>query len=156
MTNASNELRLLQMNLHKNKERTHGALNDPDTKNYTVIMMQEPYWSDYTKECPSHQSWIRYEPTIHDNTPRAATYVNKAQYRAAEIVQLDLPFKDVVAISIQPKGQQEQPCLIVNVYNPCDESLVKRLHDELVKAKVNEQTSTIIMTAGDFNCHHPM
>ena len=36
-------IRILQNNLHKSKERTHGMLNDPDTKNFTMLMIQEQY-----------------------------------------------------------------------------------------------------------------
>src|SRR5271154_4236751 len=113
MSRVSSELRLLQMNLHKNRERTHGVLNDPDTKDYMIIMLQEPYWSTFTKESPSHQSWIRYEPTHRGKAPRAVTYVNKAHFMPAQVTQLELPFTDVVALQIHPRGCHEQPTLIV-------------------------------------------
>lgn len=43
-----NQLRILQNNLHKNKERTYAVLNDPSIKDYAVLMLQEQYWSTYS------------------------------------------------------------------------------------------------------------
>ena len=148
------ELRILQANLHKSKERTHGILNDPDTKDYTAILLQEQFWSTYTQESPSHHSWIRYEPTNKEKMPRTATYINKSQISAAQISQIPLPFTDVIAIQITPRNREEAPILIINVYNPCDESLIKSLYEMLQKMKTKDGTTIII--AGDFNCHHPL
>ena len=33
--------RILQNNLHKHKERTYGILNDPDIKDFTMLIIQE-------------------------------------------------------------------------------------------------------------------
>src|SRR6266480_1124812 len=71
---ASDQLRILQNNLHKSRERTHGILNDPDTKQYTILLLQEQYWSAYTKSSPMHHAWTLYEPTIHNEQPRTAIY----------------------------------------------------------------------------------
>ena len=46
------QLGILQNNLHKSRERTHGILNDPDMKRYAILMLQEQYWSTYTKSSP--------------------------------------------------------------------------------------------------------
>jgi hypothetical protein len=75
------------MNLHKSQERTHGVLNDPDMKDFMIILLQEPFWSAYTKECPTHQSWIRYEPTnkLEEHPPRAVTYINKSHLTPADL-----------------------------------------------------------------------
>jgi hypothetical protein len=154
MPGMNSELRLLQMNLHKNRERTHGVLNDPDTKDYTIILLQEPYWSTYMKESPSHQSWIRYEPTNQEKAPRAVTYINKAHVTPAQVTQLELPFTDVVALQICPRNCHDPPCLIINIYNPCDESIIRDLHETLQKIHIDSSAAVIL--AGDFNCHHPM
>ena len=63
------QLGILQNNLHKSKEQTHGILNDPDTKQYGILMLQEQYWSTYTKSSPIHHAWTLIEPTIlNDDT----------------------------------------------------------------------------------------
>ena len=86
--------------------------------------------------------------------PQTATYINKSQISAAQISQIPLPFTDVVAIQITPRNKEEAPILIINVYNPCDESLIKSLYEALQKMKTKDGTTIII--AGDFNYHHPL
>jgi hypothetical protein len=148
------ELRMLQANLHKSKEQTHGILNDPDTSNYTALLLQEQFWSAVLQESPSHHSWLRYEPTSKDKPPRAVTYINKTQITAAQVSQIPLPFTDVVALQISPWKTNTAPILIVNVYNPCDESLINDLREELRRVKVKDRS--MVVMAGDFNCHHPI
>ena len=159
-TNTNNsiqqqQIKILQANLHKSKERTHGILSHPSIQQYTTILLQEQYWSTHTEESPHHPGWIRYEPTNKNKAPRAAIYVNNQQFASSQISQIPLPFTDVVAIQLETSKQHEEPpTLIINVYNPCDDSLIQQLQDELQKVKV-KQDSTIIL-AGDFNCHHPL
>jgi len=159
-TNTNNsiqqqQIKILQQNLHKSKERTHGILSDPSTQQYTAILLQEQYWSTYTQESPHHPGWIRYEPTNKTKPPRAAIYINNQQITSSQISQIPLPFTDVVVIQMETSKQHEEPpTLIINVYNPCDDSLIQQLQGELQKAKVR-QDGTIIL-AGDFNCHHPL
>jgi hypothetical protein len=75
--NTMDELRILQYNLHKNRERTHGILNDPDMKEYTILMIQEQFWSYITKSSPPYHSWSLIEPqATKDKNPRVAIYVN--------------------------------------------------------------------------------
>ena len=150
----SRMLKILQVNLHKNRERTHGVLNDPDMKEFTTIMIQEPYWSEYTKETPNHQAWTRYEPTNKERSPRAVTYVNKAHFPPAQVVQIETPFTDVVALQLSPTVSDEPPLLMINVYNPCDESIIQNLHEFLQRMHINSNSGIIL--AGDFNSHHPM
>src|SRR5436305_7109138 len=123
-------LRILQNNVHKSRERTHGILNDPDTKDYTILMLQEQYWSPYTKSSPIHQSWTLYEPIIQktERAPRAAIYTNNNQLPAARISQLPMPSSDVVVIQI---STSPKPTLLINVYNPCNESVLTTLHTYL-------------------------
>src|ERR1700756_660480 len=111
-------------------------------------------WSTFTKESPNHPSWLRYEPTNKDKPPRATTYVNKSQITAAQITQIPLPFSDAVALQINPRNKREPPTVIVNVYNPCDASIISELHETMKQIKLKDGTITIV--AGDFNCHHPV
>src|SRR5277367_569264 len=70
------QLGILQNNLHKSRERTYGILNDPDMKQYGILMLQEQYWSSYTQSSPIHHAWTLIEPTIlnDDTQPRSAIY----------------------------------------------------------------------------------
>jgi len=74
-------IRILQNNLHKNRERTNGILKDPNTEKFTMLLLQEQFWSRFTKSSPIHHAWNLYEPTLikADKQPQSAIYVNKKQ-----------------------------------------------------------------------------
>ena len=153
--NTMDELRILQYNLHKNRERTHGILNDPDMKEYMILMIQEQFWSYVTKSSPLHHSWSLIEPqATKDKKPRAAIYVNNKYLPASCLTQLPVPSTDIVIVEISIPGSQK-PILIINVYNPCDESVLPILHNYLTENLRSHRYELIIM-GGDFNCHHPM
>src|SRR5271170_720585 len=102
---ANNELKILQNNLHKSKERTHGILNDPDTKEYAILLPQEQYWSDFTKSSPTHHSWSLYEPpTVNSRQPRTAIYINNAHLTNAQTIQVHTPLADVTVVRITPQS----------------------------------------------------
>ena len=148
-------IRILQNNLHKHKERTHGILNDPRLKDFTMLMIQEQYWSNYTKSSPIHPSWTLYEPigTTTDKQPRSAIYINKKSFTAAQITQLPVPSSDITAIEVKLQGSS-QPSLFINVYNPCDHSALPALQ-QYFQQNLPYHYELIIM-AGNFNCHRPM
>src|SRR5437773_5274857 len=75
---TTTQLGILQNNLHKSRERTHGILNDPDMKRYAILMLQEQYWSTYTKSSPIHHAWTLIEPNATAMQPRSAIYVTTA------------------------------------------------------------------------------
>src|SRR5277367_6812578 len=80
------QLGILQNNLHKSRERTHGILNDPDMKRYAILMLQEQYWSTYTKTSPIHHAWTLIEPTApNDTQPRSVIYINNSLLSASQI-----------------------------------------------------------------------
>lgn len=144
-------MKIMQLNLHKHRERTHGILSDPDSKEFSILMLQEPFWSEYLGECPSHHSWTRYEPSDKRKPPRAAMYVNRSLLPPSEVEQLNIPLTDVVVLRITPASGKE-PMLVINVYNPGDESIIQSLHEELKKIPGNKNS---IIMVGDFNSHHP-
>ena len=118
-------------------------------------MLQEQYWSAYTKSSPIHPSWTLIEPTaINDTQPRSVIYVNKYLLPASQISPLKLPFSDVSAITITTMTNTK-PHLIINVYNPCDKSIIPELHKNL-RNTINTQDYDLIIIGGDFNTHHPL
>ena len=152
----TNQIAILQNNVHKSKERTHSILNDPDNKNYAILMLQEQYWSAYTKSSPIHHAWTLIEPTITNDTngqPRTAIYVNNNLLPASKITQMALSFSDVTAITLATP--HEKPSLLVNVYNPCDKEILSHLQEHLQKS-INMRDYNIIIIGGDFNSHHPL
>ena len=153
--NNTDQLRILQYNLHKNRERTHGILNDPDMKEFTILMIQEQFWSPFTKSSPLHHSWSLIEPhTKTDRNPRAAIYVNNKHLPAACLTQLPVPSTDVAAVEISLPGASK-PSLFINVYNPCDESVLPTLQSYLTENLIPHHYELIVI-GGDFNCHHPL
>ena len=160
MLTQQSDLQILQVNLHKSRERTHAILNDPDMKNYATLFLQEQYWSPVTKSSPIHSSWILLEskPSIDGMQPRAATYLNKAYFSDAHTIQIDLQTHDVVATIINNE-YLEKPLLLVNIYNPPNNNIFARVHDELLlsigQLRVQYNSDISIIMAGDFNSHHP-
>ena len=147
---ANNELRILQNNLHKSKERTHSILNDPDTKQYEILLLQEQYWSAFMKSSPIHHAWTLFEPTTNNNEqPRTAIYVNNL-LTASQVV---LPINDITAIQLIITDSK--PALIINVYKPCDRNIIPELH-KLIQTHLNINDYGTILIAGDFNSHHPL
>ena len=152
---TTHQLRILQNNLHKSQERTESILNDPDIEPFAILMLQEQYWSAYTKSSPIHPSWTLIEPTAtNDIQPRSVIYVNKYLLPASQISPLKLPFSDVSAITITTMTNTK-PHLIINVYNPCDKSIIPELHENL-RNTINTQDYDLIIIGGDFNTHHPL
>ena len=148
------ELRILQYNLRKNEARTHAILSDPDIKTYGILMLQEQCWSSYTKSSPLHHSWTLTEaPKLNNTQPRAVIYTNNNLIPPSQITPLALPFSDAVAIATAM--DTECPSLFINVYNPCDKSLINELH-EYIHRNINIQGYHNIIIAGDFNTHHPL
>src|SRR5205809_3763030 len=99
-------------------------------KDYTILMLQEQYWSPYTKSSPIHHSWTLFEPSIQntERAPRAAIYTNNNQLPAARISQLPMPSFDVVVIQI---SASQKSTLLINIYNSCNESVLTTVHTYL-------------------------
>ena len=150
----SSNLKILQNNLHKSMERTHSILNDEDTKQYSVLMLQEQHWSTFTKSSPTHTSWTLIEPAVLDNLqPRAVIYTNNKLIPPSQVTPITLPFRDAAAVALDTKNTK--PSLLINVYNPCDKGILSDLHIHL-ETNINKQDYDLIVLAGDFNSHHPL
>ena len=63
---TTDQLGILQNNLHKSKARIHSILNNPNMKQYAILMLQEQYWSTYTKSAPIHHTWTLIKPIVND------------------------------------------------------------------------------------------
>ena len=156
--NESKPLTILQYNVHKSQPRTHSVLNDPDSRKYTLLLLQEQYWSEYNKSNLQHPSWTLIEPPISaqlpTKQPRAVIYANKKLLPTASYAQINLPFSDVVAITIKTSNKLK-PTLIINIYNPGDSNLITPLRQYL-HGNINKEDYEVIIMAGDFNLHHPL
>src|SRR5436190_22195896 len=96
--------------------------------------------------------------TSNDIQPRSAIYVNNRLFSTSQITPLALPFSDVTAITLSAVDAttvNSKPHLIINVYNPCDKSIILELHEYLQK-NIDIHNYGIIIVGGDFNMHHPV
>ena len=132
----------------------HMAFLTTLTRNTMQLLLQEQYWSRYTKSSPTHHAWTLIEPPTTSKTPRTAIYTNNCLLSASQVTPMELPFSDTTAIVITTTDTSK-PALIINIYNPCNNSILADLHDYLhTNININEY-GTVIIT-GDFNTHHPL
>jgi hypothetical protein len=153
--NSTNTIAILQYNLRKNSSRTHSILSDPSSKKFTILMLQEQYWSDITESSPVHGSWTLIESTSYPNrNPRSAIYINNHILDTSSFRIITFPFPDVTAVAINTEDNSE-PTLIINIYNPHDENLITPLIEYLERNIDPSQYHAIVM-GGDLNMHHPL
>jgi len=150
-----NQLRILQYNVGRNREVTDSILNDKESSNYTLLLLQEQYWSAHQHSSPLHHSWTLLEPPSADRTPRTAIYVNNAILASNSFTQIPTSNGDMVAISITPTSHQAKPTLIINIYNPQDKTIIPSLR-QFVREQTRPQNYDAIVIVGDFNLHHPL
>ena len=153
--NNTNTIAILQYNLRKSLSRTHSILNDPSSSNYAMLIIQEQYWSEYTKSAPTHGSWTLIESGSYPNrNPRSAIYINNRIIDTSAFRIITFPFPDVTAVAINTTNNSK-PMLVINIYNPGDENLITPLIEHL-QQNINTSQYHAIITAGDFNLHHPL
>ena len=139
MTSAAdntNTIAILQYNLNKNQSRTHSVLNDPSSAHYTILMLQEQYWSKYTESSLTHGSWTLIEAQpFPDHPPQSAIYVyNRVlDTTAFKIIQISVP--DITAIAINTTNTK--PTMIINMYNATDENLITPLLEHLETTRMS-------------------
>ena len=149
-------LRILQNNLHKNKEHTHAILSDPDFENYAIIMLQEQYWATYSKPSnPTHKSWTLIEPTTYEIQSCSAIYVNNNIISPSHIAPIPIPINDITAIIIT--NPTNKPSLIINVYNAHahNKDNCADLRD-YIERNLDKNNYELIIIDGDFNVHHSL
>ena len=153
--NGTNTIAILQNNLRKNQSRTHSILSDPSSSNYTMLIIQEQYWSEYTESAPINGSWTLIESGSYPNRqPRSAIYINNRILDTSAYSIIAFPLPDVTAVAINTTNNPK-PTMIINVYNPGDENLITPLMEHLHQNIDPSQYHAIII-AGDFNLHHPL
>jgi exonuclease III len=157
MNREPQTIKILQCNLQRGKEKTHSILNHPDSKQFTVLLVQEQNWSAFLDSSQMHNmSWTLIEPSKKsERPPRTAIYINKRLLQPTDYEQKDFPFADITAITI--KTSHQKPTLLINVYNPPtkDDSIIAQLRDHMRNNVRDDDYHNIIM-AGDFNLHHPL
>jgi hypothetical protein len=151
----TNNIAILQYNLHKSQSRTHSILNDPSSSKYTMLIIQEQYWSKYTESAPIHGSWTLIESKSYPNrNPRSAIYINNRILDTSAFHIVTIPLPDITAVAIITTNNLK-PTLVINVYNPGDENLITPLFKH-IQQNIDPSQYHAIIIAGDFNLHHPL
>ncbi len=144
---------ILQYNLNRNQAITESILNN--SNKYTVLMLQEQYFSMYINSSPIHHSWTLIKSKARENHPPwAAIYLNKTILPAHSYEPIHMEIPNTVAVALQ-LNKAQHPTLIINIYNTKNTSQLKELWTYLQKHLRNNTYNGIIM-AGDFNLHHPL
>ena len=149
-------LRIMQYNVAKRREVMDSILNDNETQDYSLLLLQE-HCRAYKQKTPLlHQSWTAIEPTFTSGKPpRAAIYVNNKKLPPAMLEQIPISHGDITAIAIVAQPPSLKPTLVINLYNSEDHSLIEQLRKILLHNIIIEDYE-VILVAGDFNLHHPL
>jgi hypothetical protein len=125
---TNRKLTILQYNLAKGRETTDNVLSDPSIKRFTILLLQEQYWSEFLSSSLPHQSRTLLEPTIKSSqTPRTAIYINNNALSSAAFTQVSIPLHDIITIAITPNNVNEKPTLLINIYKPGDKNTITPL-----------------------------
>ena len=145
---TANSIAILQYNLQRSQPRTHSVLSDPASEKYTILALQEQYWSDFHKSSLIHKSWTLIEPkTTPDKIPRSVIYINNQKLSTSAFEIIELPFTDVTAITIKTTNTLK-PTLIMNVYKPNDENLITPL-SQYIQQNLNTTHYHAVIILGD-------
>ena len=146
---------ILQYNVNKSQPRTHSILNDPTSLNYTMLTLQEQYWSEHTESSLIHHSWTLIESRrLPNKAPRSAIYINNSKLSSNAFQIIDIPLNDITAVTINTSNSPK-PSLIINIYNPQDFDLITPLANYL-QNNLDPDDYDCIIIVGDFNLHHPL
>ncbi|CAG8068633.1 unnamed protein product, partial [Penicillium nalgiovense] len=156
-------LRILQLNMMKSGPRMEALINDPQSLELDVLLIQEPSITTYRTHI-NHSAWRLYRPTTLTNAARfrSLLYVDR-RISTSSHRQLPCDHPDVAAVKIWTADSQT---LVFSVYIPPvplftgnDSSALPALtaiQNSITSATQNEQRATSIIVSGDFNRHHPM
>ena len=152
---GTNTIAILQYNLRKNLSRTHSILSDSSSSNYTMLIIQEQHWLEYTKSAPIHGSWTLIESGSYPNrNPRSAIYINNRILDTSVLRIIAFPLPDVTAFTINTTNNSK-PTMIINVYNASDENLITLLMEHIQQNIDPSQYHTIVVMS-DFTLHHSL
>jgi len=147
---------IMQYNIAKRREVMDSILNDKETQEYSLLLLQE-HCHAYKQKTPLfHQSWTAIESTLITEMPsRAAIYANNKKIPPAAFNQIPIPHRDVTAMAIAAHSPFLKPTLIINLYNSGSHALIEQLHTILL-CDIKMEDYDVILLVGDFNLHHSL
>jgi hypothetical protein len=155
-------LRILQLNIMKSGPRMEALINDHQTQNLDVLLIQEPSITTYQTHV-NHSAWRLYRPTLETGTDRfrSLIYVNQ-RISTSSHRQVLCDHPDIAAVKIWTADTQ---LLLFSVYIPSvplctpdeasPEPAFTAIQNTITAALRDGRRSTSVVLAGDFNRHHP-
>jgi ribonuclease HI len=156
-------LRILQLNMMKSGPRMEALINDPQSQDLDILLIQEPSITTYRTHV-NHSAWRLYRPTTQLDAVRfrSLIYVNR-KVSTSSHRQIPCDHPDVAVIKIWTANSQ---ILVYSIYIPPvplftgnDTSglpALTAIQSSIAAATQDEPRLTAIVVSGDFNRHHPM
>lgn len=155
-------LRVLQLNIMKSRPRMEALINDHQSQNLDVLLIQEPSITVYRTHV-NHSAWRLYRPTAETDTERfrSLIYVNR-RLSTSSHRQIPCDHPDISPIKIWTVDSQT---LLFSVYIPpvplhtpnetSADAALAAIQDTIATARQNDRRTTSVILSGDFNRHHP-
>ncbi|KAI3091997.1 hypothetical protein CBS147333_10276 [Penicillium roqueforti] len=150
------------LNIMKSGPRMEALINDHQTQNLDVLVIQEPSITTYQTHV-NHSAWRLYRPTLETDADRfrSLIYVNQ-RISTSSHRQILCDHPDIAAIKIWTADTQ---LLLFSVYIPSvplrtpddasAEPAFTAIQNTITAALRDGRRSTSVVLAGDFNRHHP-
>ncbi|THC88360.1 hypothetical protein EYZ11_012191 [Aspergillus tanneri] len=156
-------LRILQLNIMKSRAGMEALINDHQSQNLDILLIQEPPMTAYHTHV-NHSAWRLYRPTFTNESTRSRSllYVNR-RVSTSSHRQIHCNHPDVVAIKIWTPETQYLILSIyiqpIELYQTVEANSAQKVLDEIqatIQQHSNENNRTTkLILAGDFNRHHP-
>ena len=153
---------VLQLNIMKSGPRMEALINDHQSQNLDVLLIQEPSITAYRTHV-NHSAWRLYRPTAENDTARyrSLIYVNR-RISTSSHRQIPCNHPDLTAIKI---WTAESQTVLFSVYIPpvplhtpnelTAQETLSAIQDTIQTTLLDEGRPTAIILSGDFNRHHP-
>ena len=157
-----NNFRVLQLNTMRSRAGMEALINDHQSQDLDVLLIQEPSISAYRTHV-NHSAWRLYRPTMENDEVRfrSLIYVNR-RLSTSSHRQVPCNHPDLTAVKIWSADTQ---LLIFSVYIPPvpmhapDEApagtILAAIQETIQDTVRDSSRATGLILAGDFNRHHP-
>ena len=153
---------VLQLNIMKSGPRMEALINDHQSRDLDVLLIQEPSITTYRTHV-HHSAWRLYRPTAESDADRfrSLIYVNR-NVSTSSHRQIPCNHPDVTAIKIWSANSQ---ILLFSVYIPpvplhapdeaSAQGVLSAIQESIQSTSVSDRATAVVLS-GDFNRHHPM
>jgi hypothetical protein len=157
-----NNLQILQLNMMKSRAGMEALINDHQSQNLDVLLIQEPPITAYQTHV-NHSAWRLYRPTRGSESVRfrSLIYVNR-KLSTSSHRQLPCNHPDLTAVKVWTADTQ---ILIFSIYIPpvpmhtpeeaSAATVLSTIQNTIQTTLQDDNRSACIILSGDFNRHHP-